>query len=150
MSLVTIGNIPVSFTWEQQQFLQTLVDAVKRLQPVVVPPAAPTNLRVIPQGGGNIVQFTRSDGDGYVLYRNTVPSLNGARRIDLGRSNQYVDDVGAGAVEVFYWIAAKLGQLSSIIVGPVSGTTLALGTGITPPPLVPSSQYPATSDLDNQ
>jgi hypothetical protein len=146
----TIGNIPTSFSPEEQAFLQTLIDAVKTKQPSVVPPAPPTNLKATAGPGINIVQFTRSDGDTYALYRSTQPSLNGATRIDLGRANHYTDNVGAAGVLVFYWILAKTGQQQSIVVGPVKQTTLALTASVTPPAPPAGSQTPARSDTDNQ
>jgi hypothetical protein len=149
-SLTTIANIPMSFTPEQQMWAQSIVSAIKNLQTSVVPPAPPTNFTVTPKAGGNIIQFTRSDGDSYSVYRNTVPNLNGAQRFDLGLGNEYVDDVGAGAIKLYYWVRAKLGQLTSTRVGPISGTTLALGTAITPPTPPPGSQTPTSSNEDNQ
>jgi hypothetical protein len=148
--MIAIGNIPNSFSSDQQIFLQTLVSTLKELQQTVIPPNPPSNLKVTPKAGGNIVQFTRSNGDVYALYKSTSPSLNGATRVDLGKANQYVDDVGDAGVTVFYWIFAKTNQLTSTTVGPVSGTTLALGTTITTPTPPPASQTPTISDTDNQ
>jgi hypothetical protein len=150
MSLVAIGNIPSSFPPDQRDFLQTLVDAVKNTQPTVVPPKAPTNLQVTAAPGSNIVQFTRSDGDTYALYKNSAPSKNGATRVDLGRANQYVDNVGAAGVLVFYWVVAKLGPLTSASAGPVSATTAALNAVITPPVAPNASQTPTLSNIDHQ
>lgn len=148
--MFTIGNIPTSFTQEQQMFIQSLVSAIKSLQPTVIPPTPPSNLKVTPKAGGNIIQFTRSNGDTYALYKNQQPTLNLATRVDLGRASQYVDDVGAADITVFYWIFAKTGQLISTVVGPTSGKTLALNATITPPTPPPASQTPTHSDTDNQ
>src|SRR5215472_14389673 len=122
MPMRTIGNMPTSFSPEEQAFLQTIVDAVKVRHSSVVPPAPVTNLKATAGPGSNLVQFTRSDGDTYAVYRNTKPSLNGALRIDLGRANHYTDNVGAAGVLVFYWCLAKVGVQQSIIVGPVQAT----------------------------
>src|SRR2546429_284379 len=127
MSLQTIGNIPSSFSVEQQQFLQSLIAALKQLQPAVVRPKAPTSLKVIPTAGGNLITFIPGNGDTSTLYRNTTSSFDSATAIALGRATQYFDGLGPAGATIFYWIQSSFGSESSPAAGPVSGTSGASG-----------------------
>lgn len=94
--------------------------------------------------GANLIEFTRSDGDNYVLYWNTRPSIDMATRVDLGQSNRYVDQLGAGSVQRWYAIKPKKARLEGDVSVWVTATTLALGVAITPPTPPPASQNPVT------
>lgn len=146
---ITIGQIPMSFTTDQANFIQTLVNAINLLQTSVLPPNAPSALKVTPTAGGNLIQFTRSNGDSYSVYRNTVNTPHGAVRFDIGLANTYNDVIGTSGAKYFYWIKAKLGQLQSTLVGPVAGTTLGLNVSIVQPAAVAPSQNPTQSDLES-
>ena len=116
----------------------TLVD----LQAALIPPDVVTNMRATALSGAIQVDFTRSDGDAYTLYWNTTPSLNGSVRIDLGTSNKYVDDIGAGSVKRFYAVRSLKGSVRGPVSAWVSATSLALGTAITPPTPPPAGGTP--------
>lgn len=143
----SIRPVPMRGDWNSlRPFLQDIHKALSVLQSSIMPPAPVTNLVATAKAGGVIVQFTRSDGDQFILYANTTPNLNGAVRVDLALQAEYVDEVGAAAVKKYYWVKAKRGQIESTIAGPVSATTLALGTPITPPVAPAATQTPARSD----
>jgi hypothetical protein len=135
-------NAPIAL----RRFYSEMRAAVLRVQQSVIAPAPPTNLKATAKAGGIIIQFTRSDGDSFVIYRNTTATLKNTVRIDLGGGNYYCDEIGAGAETRYYWVRAKKGNLESSLVGPVSATTLALGTAITPPEQPPGDSQPVWSD----
>jgi hypothetical protein len=141
-----IDSVPMNIDPALRAFLQSIRNAVVSLQSTVVPPDPISNLKATPKAGGNIIQFTRSNGDAYILYFNTIPQLNGARRIDLGLAAEYTDEIGAEGIKRYYWIKAKKGQTESSFVGPVTATSLALGAAITPPDPPPATQNPIRSD----
>jgi hypothetical protein len=141
-----IKDVPYNLDPSLREFLQQIRNAIKRLENTVVAPQPATNLKATAKAGGIIVQFTRSDGDAYILYSNDTPSINGARRIDLGLAAEFTDEIGQAAFTRYYWIKAKKGQMESVMAGPVSATTLALNATITPPLPPPASQTIAKSD----
>lgn len=108
-------------------------------------PARPiTNLRITPVAGGNVVDFTRSDGDTYTLYWSTSKDFALAVTVELGQSNTYNDNLGSGGVTRYYWIRARRqnGQDSSLV-GPVAGMALTLGSATTLPKPLPATDFPA-------
>lgn len=141
-----IPEVPTNLDPTLRNFLTEVRKAVKRLESTVVPPNPATNLKCTAKALGVIVQFTRSDADAYILYFNDTPSLNGARRIDLGLASEYTDEIGQENFTRYYWIKPKKGQTEGSILGPVKATTLAAGTTITPPAAPPATQTPTTSD----
>lgn len=103
-------------------------------------PGAPTNFKVTPLAGAILLQWSRGENaDGTEILWNTSPTLNGALTVDVAGSSQYTDYVGAGGVKRFYWLAsydshAPAGSPSlSSVIGPLSTTSLASGSGATPP-----------------
>jgi hypothetical protein len=143
----SVRGVPITGEWVAvRQLLQDLRRAVVELQSSSVPPGGVTNLKATAKAGGIIIQFTRSDGDGYILYHNTVPEISGAVRIDLGLANEYSDEIGEAAVKKYYWVKAKKGQMESPLSSLVTATSLALGTAITFPVPPPASQQPTQSD----
>ncbi len=117
---------------EHENFDNWVRNLLVRLQSALIPPDTPTNVRATAIAGGVTVDFTRSDGDNYILYRNTTPSVNGATRIELGTANVYTDDLGAGSILRYYTVVAKKGDVNASPSPWVSATSLALGTPITP------------------
>jgi hypothetical protein len=98
---------------------------------------------VAPQPGGNNIVFTVSDADTYQLFVGTNPDFTQAKTVELGTTNQYSDNVGTGGVKKWYWVRgvranSRQGNVS-ILVGPVTGITLALGTAATTVPIVPGA-----------
>lgn len=145
---ITLGQIPPSFSTDQAAFLQTLINAINVLQTSVVAPNPPTNVQVTPIANGNLIEFTRSNGDSYSLYRNTVNSFKGSQRFDLGLAASYTDVYGTSGVKLYYWVKAKLGQLASTLVGPVAGTTLSQASNVVQPVTPAASASPTNSDLE--
>ena len=133
-----------------RRFLQEMRNAVKRLEASVVAPGTVSNLVATAKAGGVIIQFTRADGDAYILYWNSTPALDGARRIDLGLAAEYTDEIGAPDITRYYWVKTKKGQMENVPFGPVKAVTLALDASITPPTPPPGSQFPARSDETGQ
>lgn len=146
-----IPEVPGTNDWAGlRRHLVEMRQAMLRLQGSVIPPDQVNNLKATAQAGAVIVHFTRSDGDAYVLYWNTTPSMNGATRIDLGLANSYVDEIGKEDITRYYWVKVKKGQMESAVSGPVSAKTLALTATITPPVPPPGSRQPARSDETGQ
>jgi hypothetical protein len=145
-----LPEVPLNIEPNLRRFLVELRKAIKRLEPSVVMPNQVSNLSVTAKAAGAIIQFTRSDGDAYILYRNTSATLNGSVRIDLGMANSYTDEIGAAGQKIFYWVKAKKGGMEGIPAGPVNTTTLALNASITPPTPPPGSQQPTRSDENEQ
>lgn len=123
-------------------FLNWVRNEVLRLQQALIPPAVVTNLRATALGGSIQVDFTRSDGDNFVLYWNSTPSINGSVRIELGSTNKYVDNIGTGGVKRYYVVKSKKGNTEGAISAWVSATSLALGTAVPPPTPPPDTQLP--------
>lgn len=120
-------------------YLRQLHDRVESLSSSSAAPNQPTNFSVTPVAGGNVVQFTRSNGVSYTLYMADSPNRAAAGQVSLGTANSFTDTVGAGDHKRYYWVEA-LSQTgtSSGVVGPRSGVTLALGTATTVPSVQPS------------
>lgn len=137
-------TFPASVPLDQQNFNRWVINAIENIRIQLIPPTLVSNLRATPQPGGNLIDFTRSDGDQYTLYINTTPSIDLATRVRLGSSNQYLHSVGIGAVRYYYAVRTSKGSLSGEVSAWVSGTTLALGTpaaSVTPPP---ATEFPFT------
>lgn len=130
-------TFPAAVPLDQQNFNRWVLNAIENLQSAFIPPTTVTNLRATPQPGGNLVDFTRSDGESYTLYINTSPSINLSERVRLGASNRYQHNVGIAALTYYYAVKANKGSLSGEVSPWVSGTTLGLGTpaaNVVPPP----------------
>ena len=137
-----LPTLPMGVPLDQQRFNEGVLSALKNLQSALIPPTMVSNMRVTPIAGGNIIDFTRSDGESYTLYINTTGSINGAQRIDLGLANRYTNDLGQGGITRYYAIEAKTGNVHGSLSPWVAGTTLALGTAITTPTPPPATEFP--------
>lgn len=146
---VVIDKIPINIDPKLNRILNQMRDALLQINPSMVQPDSVTHLTATAKAGGVIVEFTRSDADRYVIYRNTTPSLNGSVLFDIGNSNRFVDDIGASGELRYYWVKGKKNQIEGIPYGPVSATTLALDAEITPATPPPGSATPAQSDEMN-
>jgi len=124
------------------EFLRWVRNEIVRLQQAIIQPATVTNLRATPLAGSIQVDFTRSDGDNYVLYWNTTASINEATRIELGNTNKWVDVIGSGGVKRYYAVKAKKGPVEGQVSSWVMATTLALGTPVIPPEPPPATDFP--------
>ena len=143
----SIPNVPLSFPPDQRRFLEILRAAVVRQSAKkIVPPTPVTNLSATAKGGGVIIRFTRSDGDGYILYRNEKNSINDSTRIDLGLANEYTDEIGLSGKTLFYWVKSKSGLQESNPAGPVQATTLPLNAEAKTAPDTPGSEVITRSD----
>lgn len=128
------------FTEEHRQFLQDLRETVVQLRSNQAPLPIPTNFKVTPLAFANLLQWTRVTGaDYYEVLWNTTANLTTANVQGVGDSASWVDHIGNGAITRFYWVRARkfTGSASSESVA-LSGTTLASGTGVTPPAPPPS------------
>lgn len=129
------SQLPANVPLDQQNFNQWVWSTLQ--EGAFIPPSAVDNLRVTPQPGGNLIDFTRTDGESYTLYINTTPSINLSTLVELGISNRYSHAVGIGGVKYWYAVKTNKGNL----IGPISfwksGTTLGLAVpaaAVTPPP----------------
>lgn len=141
-----IPEIPGNVDTGLRRALIEMRKAINRLESSAVPPAAPSNLKATAKAGGVILQWTKSDGTGYVVYRNSSANLDGAIRFDAGNSASYIDEIGKEGVTLYYWIRAKKNSMESAVTGPVNATTLALTAEITFPTPPAPSQQPIISD----
>jgi hypothetical protein len=125
--------------------LQDLRQVVVGLRESIVPPTVPTNLQVTAQAFANLVQWTRSiNADFYEVLWSSTPNIGAAIIVNVGNSAQWTDPVGQSAITRFYWVrAGKNTGARSEEVGFKSATTLASGTGVTPPKPPPPSQNQA-------
>lgn len=128
-------ELPMSVPLDQRNWNSFVWNVIQAA--VFVPATVVDNLRVTPQPGGNLIDFTRTDGESYTLYINTTPSINLSTLVELGTSNRYTHAVGIGAVKFWYAVKTNKGNL----IGPISfwksGTTLDLAipaAAVDPPP----------------
>lgn len=135
-------TFPMKVPLDQQNFNRWVLNAIENLQSAFIPPSRVSNMRCTPQPGGNLIEFTRSDGDSYTLYINTTPSLDLAQRTKLGSSNRYNHSVGIAGVRYYYAVKANKGSLGGEISAWISGTTLGLAVPAvaTVPP--PATEFP--------
>lgn len=120
-------------------YLTKLHAAVTPLISAAQPPNLPSSFTVTPIAGGNVVQFSRSNGVSFNLYLSNTPDRSAATQQNLGTGNSWTDNVGVGAVKRYYWVEAlNQSGVSSGVVGPKSGVTLALGATATVPFVRPS------------
>ncbi|MEE8608684.1 MAG: hypothetical protein V3S55_13845 [Nitrospiraceae bacterium] len=130
-----------------RRFLQEIRNTLQSVVGERVPPKAATSLRVTPKGGQNEIEFVRSDADFYLLYISTTPEISDGYAVPMGAANRFVDVVGEVGIRRFYWVEAyRAGGIKGGIIGPESGTTLALTTGVTPPIVLPSREFPALDE----
>lgn len=125
------------FGQEHRRFLVDLRQQVLQLSGRIAIPDTPSNVRVTPQSFQNLIQFTKSiDADFYEVMHAQMPNQAdpSATLVDIGDSASWVDSVGQVNIKKYYWIRArKLTGASSPWTPVASGTTLASGTGVTPP-----------------
>ncbi len=124
---------------QRSSFDQWVRNTLLSVQANLLPPSPVTNVRATALAGAIKIDFTRSDGDSYTLYKNNTPSTNLSTRIDLGTANTYIDNIGDGAILRYYLVVSKTGGRESTPSAWVSATTLALNT-----PVVPNVPPPAT------
>lgn len=141
-----IREVPNDFPAHQRNFLSDLRNAVVRLQSSVTPTRPPTNLKVTPIAAANVIQFTRSDGDAYVVYSSPTADITKATAYQIGSVQQFTEQLGAGGVKRFYWVSAVKAATgtTSALTGPVSATTLAIGAAATVPTPPPATDSPET------
>jgi len=137
--LLSVGVPDVNQTTDLLRWLRT---EVLRMQQALIPPALVSNFRVTALPGSNQIDFTRSDGDSYILYWNASASINGAVRIELGLANSYVDEIGDGGVHRFYAVKAKKGNVEGQVCPWRDQTTLPLDVPAVVPTPPPATQTP--------
>lgn len=119
-----------------QTYLAGLHPIVERLLAQSAAPNAPTNLTVTPIGGGNVVQFTRSNAASHVLFISPTSDRAAASQVNLGTSNVYTDNVGAGGQTRYYWVQGlSQSGVPSAVSPPQRGVTLAPGASATVTPI---------------
>lgn len=131
---IKLRAVPVTGHAGLDGFLSDVSQILQNASASAVPAPQPvTNLKVTPLAGAILVQFSRSNAQNFRLYMGSSPDRTKASIVDLGTNNQYRDDVGKGGVQRWYWVQALTpNALSpSSVSGPVSATSLALGTNAT-------------------
>ena len=134
--------LPMAVPMDQQNFNQWVWSTLTNLSSQLTAPSLVSNLRVTPQPGGNLIDFTRSDGDAYTLYLNTTASIDLATRVQLGTSNRYTHAVGVGGQLYYYAVRANKGNLAGSVSGWIAGTTLAVGTPAVAVTPLPATEFP--------
>lgn len=142
-------NFPRSVLPDQDAFNRWVMAKIINLEAELIPPSRVSNFRVTPVSGANIIDFTRSDGDNYILYINTTAASDKAVRVELGQANRYTDNVGEAGVKKWYAVKAKKGRLEGLLSDWKSGTTLPLGSGIAAPDPPPSTETPFTDQQND-
>ena len=148
-----IPEVPhnISDRTAMRRFLQEVRNTLQSIAGERVSPKAATNLRVTPKGGHNEIEFTRSDGDFYLLYISSTPEISDGYAVPVGAANRFVDVIGQVGIERFYWVEAyRSGGIKGGITGPESGTTLGLAVGVTPPAPLPPREFPAEDEERDQ
>lgn len=136
-----IRAVPVLQDPNAAGILSDLKNAAEYLLSASAPPQPISSLTATPIAGGVVVQFTRSNATNFRVYASSTKDRSAATIIDLGSNNSWTDNQGAGGITRYYWVEALTNTSASPspIVGPVSATTLALGTSATvKPPAEPS------------
>jgi hypothetical protein len=136
-----IPEVPLNIDPQHRRFLVDLREMVVQLRENQSPPTVPTNFTVTAQGFQNLLQWTRSiNADFFEVLWSSSPLLSSAVVVPVGNAQSWVDSIGQVNIKRYYWVrAAKNTGPRSVEVGPVIATTLASGTGVTPPrPPVPS------------
>lgn len=149
-----LPEVPMGPELSQQHrnFLVELRKTVLQLQGVAAPPGLPANLKVTPQSFGNLIQWSRGTGaDFHEVLWNTKPTIINAQVVPVQNAAQWQDNIGKNGVQRWYWVrAVKQVALHAVTrtveVGPISGTTLASGTGVTPPTPPPSGVNQALNE----
>lgn len=147
-----IMDVPASIRDPQlRRFLMDMRNAVVTMQASLTVPRDISNLRVTPVAGGNVIDFTRSDADQYLLYWSTTPKLGDAQTVDMGVSSSHHHNYARDGVKIYYWVrAVKKSGVASEFVGPKSGTTLALNVNTTLPTPPPGSDDPVVDETDGR
>jgi len=135
-------NFPSGVPLDVDNFNRWVVNAISNLQSAFIPPTTVTNLRVTPQPGGNLIDFTRSDGESYTLYINTTGSVNLATHVQLGTANRYTHSVGKAGILYYYAVQAFKGSLAGEVSPWISGTTLGLAVPAAQPDPPPATEFP--------
>ena len=142
-----IPQIPNKFDWMNVRLvLNQMRNALIEIQKTTMAPRPVINLTATGKPLGILIQFTRTDGDSYVIYRNTTAQINGAVKVELGNNGIWTDELGAGALVRYYWVKARKGSIESTLTGPVSATSLVAGAAFTPPAAPPAVDEPVYSD----
>lgn len=142
-----IPEVPSSVDQQSRVFMQQMRNAVVRLQGSKASARPVTNLRVTPVGFGNVIDYTRSDGDSYTLWWSLAADSTKANPIPIGQQSRYTHTVGRDGVKVFYWVQAirDNGQ-NSKLVGAKFGVTLLSNAAVTIPDPPPPSDDPVFDD----
>lgn len=140
MSLpVRLPEVPTGIDPALYNYLTLLHQAVVPIIAAQQPPNLVSSLTVTPIAGGNVIQFSRSNGVSFNLYLSDTPDRAAATQQNLQTANSWTDAVGIGGKLRYYWVEAlNQSGASSGLVGPKSGTTLALGATATIPVIRPS------------
>ena len=130
-----LGSAPVTGHVGLDNFLRDVRDILTQQVSAVPAPQPVTNLSATPTAGAVIVRFTRSNAQNFRLYYGSSPDRTQASFVDLGSNSQWTDSVGKGGVKRWYWVQAITpNALSpSSVTGPITATSLALGTNATVP-----------------
>lgn len=142
-----IPEVPSSVDPQTRSLLTSMRNTIVRLQGSREPAKTITNLRVTPVGFGNIIDFTRSNGDSYTLWWSLTASSKDANPIGIGQQSRYKHDVGKDGVKVYYWVQTnKDNGTNSALAGSKFGVTLLSNAAVTVPDPPPPSSNPIFDD----
>jgi hypothetical protein len=137
---INVPEVPTHLDVRTRGFLTQLRQAVLNIQGNLTPAQPVSNLKCTPVAAGNIVQWTRSDADQYVVLVSPSADIAAAVSYSAGSAQQWFDNIGKGVIKHYYWVQAiKYGAPVGSPQGPVSGTSLAQGTDTVVPAAPPAS-----------
>lgn len=132
-----IRDVPNNIDPQLRDHLQDMRAVLLQIQGQITPPRPVINLGAFTQPVAVLIQWTTTDANGYTVFWNDSPTLDLTKSIDAGAGSSYVDHIGQAGVTRWYWVRAyKTHGSVSNVVGPVSATAGAIGTGV-PPPIAP-------------
>jgi hypothetical protein len=134
----SIPEPPSDMPGNHRAWATAITNVLRQVQGISAPPNQVPTPRITPVGGGNIVDFQRTNGQKYILYHSTSGNIADAGQIDLGLGNRYFDATGTGGVNKTYWVVAQNGGLSALQSPPGAAMSLDPGASATiPDPLPP-------------
>lgn len=138
-----IREIPLNFDWPEVRRL--LQDLRRTVLDSATPPIGVTNLRATGKAYSILVQWTVDDADKWYLWASDTPNISEAVLIDVGNSNQWVDDVGQTGKKRYYWMVSQKGANLLNTVGPVNATSVDFNVPV-PTPDPPPAQDDGGTD----
>lgn len=138
----SIPEPPSDLPEHHREWMTAVTNTLRTMVKSQTPPKPVTQPTVTPIAQGNVIDFTRTDADKYLIYHSTDNNFANAAAIDIGLSSRYFDAVGNGGIAKHYWVVPLKGNMIGPASPPGKGVTLAAGAVVTLPPPRPISGNP--------